>query len=160
MSLLLWILALLLIAVGIAGTLVPFLPGALLVFLGMLLGAWADGFSRVGALTLVLLAGLTALVYLLDLLGGALGARRVGAGPRAFWGAALGGLVGLFFGLPGILLGPLLGAVLGEYTVRRSLASAGRAGAGTWLGLALAAAAQIALVFTMLGVFAAAYLFD
>lgn len=156
---LLWIAAVLLVVVGIVGTVLPALPGAVLVFAGLLLAAWADGFARVGPVTLTALALLTVLVYLVDLAAGVFGARHVGASPRAAVGAALGTLVGLFFGLPGILLGPFLGAVAGEYTVRRRLGEAGRAGAGTWLGLVVAAAAKVALVFAMLGLFGAALAF-
>ncbi len=66
-------------------------------------------------------------------------------------------MVGVFFGLPGIILGPFLGAVAGELTVQRRLADASRAGAGAWLGIVLGTAARIALIFIMLGVFLAAY---
>ena len=93
-----------------------------------------------------------------DLLASALGAQRFGASPRALVGAALGALVGLFFGLPGLLLGPFLGAVAGEYSARRDLAQAGRAGVGTFLGLVFGAAAKAALALAMIGIFAAAYL--
>jgi uncharacterized protein YqgC (DUF456 family) len=153
----LWSLAILLIAVGAVGTVVPVLPGALIVFLGMLLAAWLDEFERVGPWTLAVLAILTVLVYLVDFAGGAVGAQRLGASRRAVWGAALGALIGIFFGLPGILIGPFAGAVLGEYSVQRNLRKAGKAGAGAWLGLALAAAAKIALVFVMLALFVTAY---
>jgi uncharacterized protein YqgC (DUF456 family) len=85
------------------------------------------------------------------------GALHLFSSRRAVWGAAIGTLVGLFFGLPGILLGPFLGAVAGEYTAHRQLARAGKAGAGTWLGLALGAAAKVALVFGMLALFTIAY---
>jgi len=153
----LWGLALILIAIGAIGTVVPILPGALIVFLGMLLAAWLDSFERVGPWTLAALALLTVLVYVVDLAGGAVGAERLGASRRAVWGAALGALVGMFFGLPGILIGPFAGAVLGEYTVQKDLRQAGKAGAGAWLGLALAAAAKIALVFVMLALFVTAY---
>ena len=155
---LLWLLAALLILVGLAGVVLPAVPGAILVFLGLLVAAWIDGFSRVGVPTLALLALVTAAVYAIDFVAGSFGARRLGASPRAVWGAALGAVVGLFFGLPGILLGPFLGAVAGEYTAHRQLGRAGRAGAGTWLGLALGAAAKVALVFAMLALFALAYL--
>jgi len=157
MTFFLWSLAILLIAVGAIGTVVPILPGALIVFLGMLLAAWLDNFERVGPWTLGALALLTLLVYLVDFAGGAVGAQRLGASRRAIWGAALGALVGIFFGLPGILIGPFAGAVLGEYSVQRNLREAGKAGAGAWLGLALAAAAKIALVFVMLALFVTAY---
>src|SRR5690606_19881040 len=98
---LLYILAALLVAVGLAGVILPALPGLPLVFGGMLLAAWAGDFQRIGAGTLVVLGLLTALSLAVDLLAAALGARRVGAGPLAVWGAALGALVGLAFGLPG-----------------------------------------------------------
>lgn len=155
----LWLPALILIVVGLIGVVVPVLPGAFLVFSGLLLGAWADDFARVGVPTLLLLGALTLLTYGIDFAATAFGAGRVGASRRAVIGAGLGTLVGLFFGLPGIILGPFLGAVLGEYTVRRKLGEASRAGAGTWLGLAIGAAAKAALLFLMLGLFAAAYLF-
>jgi len=93
-----------------------------------------------------------------DLLATSLGAQRAGASRQAILGAALGTVVGLFFGLPGILAGPFLGAVAGEYLARRDVAQAGRAGLGTWLGLVLGAAAKLALAFTMLALFLTAYL--
>ena len=157
MTVFLWGLAFVLIATGVIGTLVPILPGAAIVFLGMLLAAWLDGFARVGPLALIPLAAITVLVYVIDFAGGAFGAKTLGASRRATWGAFLGAIVGIFFGLAGILLGPFVGAVLGEYSVKRNLSAAGKAGAGTWFGLALAAAAKIALVFAMLALFVTAY---
>ena len=136
----------------------PALPGAPLVFLGLLLAAWIDGFQRVGWLALTLLGVLTLLSLGVDLLATSLGAQRAGASRQAILGAALGTVVGLFFGLPGILAGPFLGAVAGEYLARRDVAQAGRAGLGTWLGLVLGAAAKLALAFTMLALFLTAYL--
>jgi uncharacterized protein YqgC (DUF456 family) len=147
------VLAGLLVAVGVAGTLLPAIPGSLLIFAGLLLAAWAEGFAYVGAWTLAVIGGLTALTYAVDFIAGSLGARRFGASHRAVIGAALGALVGLFFGIPGILLGPLVGAVLGELSARRSLGEAGRAGIGTALGLAIGAAAKLALALSMVGVF-------
>ena len=68
-------------------------------------------------------------------------------------GAALGTLAGIFFGLPGILLGPFLGAVAGELTVRRDLQLASRSGVGAFIGFVLATAGKLALGFAMLGLF-------
>jgi uncharacterized protein YqgC (DUF456 family) len=150
----LWALAGLLLLLGIAGTLLPALPGPPLVFAGLLLAAWIDGFTRVGAGTLAACGVLGALTYAADFAAGALGARRMGASRRAVVGAAVGTLVGLFFGIPGLILGPFVGAVLGEYSARRSLGQAGRAGAGAWLGILLGTVARFALVCAMLGVFA------
>jgi hypothetical protein len=152
-TLLLWILAILLVLAGLAGMVLPALPGAPLLFAGLLVAAWAEDFVHVGARTLIALGVMAGLSYALDFAATALGARRFGASPRAIAGAALGTVAGLFFGLPGILLGPFLGAVAGELTARRHLPSAARAGAGAFLGLLLATAGKLALGFAMLGLF-------
>lgn len=153
-----WLVAALLVAVGAAGTIVPVLPGAPLVFLGLLAAAWRDGFERVGALPLTLIGLLAAASFAVDAAGGALGARRVGASWQALAGATLGSLIGLGFGIAGLLIGPFAGAFAGEWWARRDLRQAGRAGFGTWLGLLLAAAGKIAIVFAMVGVFALAWM--
>jgi uncharacterized protein YqgC (DUF456 family) len=154
----LWVAAVALVLAGVAGTVLPAMPGPPLVLAGLALVAWMDDFARVGGWTLVLLAVLTALTYVVDFLAGALGAKRVGASRRAIAGALIGGLVGLFFGLAGVVLGPFVGAVVGEYTVQRNLGQAGRVGVGTWVGMVLGLAARLSLVFAMIAVFATAYL--
>lgn len=158
MELLLWVLGGLAVAVGIAGTVLPALPGPTLVWIGLLLVAWSQGFARVGGWTLALLGLLALATYGIDLAASALGAKRVGASGRAIAGAALGGLVGILFGLPGLLAGPFLGAFLGELWRERDWRRAGRVGLGTSLGLALGIAAKLAVVAAMLGLFALAYL--
>ena len=152
-----WTLAVLLILVGIAGTVLPALPGAPLVFVGLLVGAWADGFQKVGWFTLVVLALLTAFTLVIDLLATRHGAQRAGASPLAVAGAVVGTLAGLFLSLPGLILGPFVGAFLGEYLARRNWRQAGRVGLGTWLGLALGSAAKLAVIFLMIGIFLTAY---
>lgn len=151
--------ALVLVLAGAAGTLLPVLPGVPLVFLGLLIAAWSDGFERVGAFPLVLLGMLTGLSLAVDAAATALGARRAGASWQALAGATAGSLVGLLFGIPGLLIGPFAGAFAGEWLARRDLRQAGRAGLGTWLGLALAAAGKIAILFAMVGIFALAWAF-
>lgn len=137
----------------------PALPGVPLIFLGLCLAAWAEGFQYVGAGTLVLLAALALLAYAVDLAAGALGARKFGASRTAVLGAAIGTVIGLFLGIPGLLLGPFVGAAVGELVARRDLLQAGRAGLGTWLGLILGAAVKLAISFSMLAVFLAARLY-
>jgi uncharacterized protein YqgC (DUF456 family) len=90
----------------------------------------------------------------IDFAASALGAQRVGAHRRAVIGAALGALVGLFFALPGILLGPFVGAAIGEFSARGSLGGAGRVGLATWLGMALGGAAKLAIALSMIALFA------
>lgn len=157
MTVLLWLLAAALVLVGLAGILLPALPGTVLIFAGLLLAAWADGFARVGAGTLVLIGLIGAVSYAVDFVAAALGAKHVGANPRAVAGAALGTLLGLFFGLPGLILGPLLGAILGELSAHRDFARAGRVGVAAWIGFVIGTAVKVALAFSMIGIFVAAF---
>ena len=123
------------------------------------LAAWADGFVRVGPVTLILLGVLTALSFAIDFAAAALGAKRVGATKYAIIGAALGTFTGIFFGLPGLLIGPFAGAVTGELLSHGRLPQAARAGMATWVGLLFGTLVKIALVCTMIGIFVAAWFF-
>jgi len=159
---LLWVLAAALVLLGLAGLVLPALPGAPLVFAGLLAGAAADDFAYVGTWALVGLGFLAALGYAVDFVAGAVGARKFGASRRAVLGAAIGAVVGALCvvfgfvaGLPGLVLGPFLGAVVGEMSEHGDLRRAGWAGFGTTLGVAFGAAAKIALSFTMVAVFVA-----
>ncbi|WP_019397806.1 DUF456 domain-containing protein [Pseudoxanthomonas sp. GW2] len=154
-----YLLAGLLMLVGLAGVVLPALPGLPLVFAGMALAAWADGFIRISGWTLAALGLLTLLSIAIDIMAGAFGARRFGAGRMAVAGTTLGTVIGLFFGLPGLLLGPFIGAVLGELWHTRHLPQAARVGAATWVGLLLGAALKLALAFAMLGLFVLAWFF-
>lgn len=153
LQILLWLVAALLIVAGFAGLILPMLPGIPLVFAGLVLLAWAENFAYVGWITLTLLGVLALLSYGVDLLAAAFGAKRFGASPRAVTGAALGALAGLFLGLPGIVLGPFVGAVIGEFSRQTTVRSAMHAGVGATLGLLFGALLKIALAFTMVGVF-------
>ena len=158
MTIVLWIVAIVLIAVGVAGTVVPAVPGVTLAFAGMVLGAWIDDFARVPVWVLVVLGLLTALTWIVDFAAAALGAKRVGTSGRAIAGAAVGTLAGVFTGLWGLVFMPLVGAAIGEYSAQRDLRRAGKVGVATWLGLLLGTAVKIAIVFTMVGIFVTALL--
>jgi uncharacterized protein len=157
---LLWyIVAALLILAGLAGTILPALPGLPLMFAGMFLAAWADGFRQISGWTLGVLAVLTLVSIGVDVLATTLGARRVGASKLAMLGAAIGTLVGgIVFSLPGLILGPFIGAVTGELINGKRLHEASKVGVGTWIGLALGTALKLALAFAMLGIFVFALL--
>ena len=157
MTVLLWSLAAVFVLAGIAGTFLPVLPGVPLVFAGLLLGAWIDGFQQVGWVTLAVLALLTVFSLVIDFLVSAGGARKMGASRSALLGATAGMVVGLFFGPFGLILGPFIGAFAGEYLAGRDLRQAGKAGLGTWLGLLGGIAVKLALCVAMVGIFAAAY---
>ena len=148
-----WIVATLLVVGGLVGTILPAMPGVPMVFAGLLLAAWITDFEPAGVGTIAVLGILTALAWLLDFLAAAMGAKQLGASPRAFWGAMFGAIVGIFFGLPGIILGPFLGAVIAELSGGRGMADAGRAGMGAWIGTVVGAAAKLAIAFTMVGFF-------
>jgi len=158
-TILLLVLAALLVIAGLVGMVSPALPGPVLLFAGLWMAAWAEGFVHVGAGTVIALAVMAAIAMILDSVAGAFGARRYGASGRAMLGAALGGLVGIFFGLPGLLLGPFIGALLGELSMRRDLPTASRAGWGATVGLLLGIAAKMALGIAMLGLFVLVRLF-
>lgn len=152
-ALILWILSAVLTVTGLAGMLMPLIPGAPLLFLGLLFGAWADNFQYVGLWTLLLLALLTVLTYLIEFFAAALGAQKYGGSRRAMWGAVLGGFIGIGFSIPGIILGPFVGAVLGELSLQRTLDQASRAGFGTVVGMALGIAGKLAIGLAMIGLF-------
>lgn len=151
----LWmILSGLLVLAGIVGLVLPAFPGTIFIFLGFLLAAWAEDFAYIGLGTLSALGVMALMIYAVDFIAGALGAKRFGASTRAIIGASLGAIVGLFFGIPGVLLGPFIGAVLGELSVQRDLMAVGKAGIGATVGLVLGVAAKLALALSMVGLFA------
>ena len=155
----LYIIAAILVLVGLAGIIVPALPGIPLIFAGMLLAAWTDGFDKVGAWTLAALGVLTLLSVAVDFWATAVGARRVGASRLAIIGAILGTFAGLFFGPLGLFVGPFAGAMAGELLHGRRLDAGGqshatRVGFGTWMGIVFGIALKLMLAFAMLGLFA------
>ncbi|MDP9140383.1 MAG: DUF456 domain-containing protein [Pseudomonadota bacterium] len=154
---LLWLAVLALVAIGLAGAVIPALPGMPLLFAGLWLGAWIDGYARVGTTTLIVLGVIVALAMTIDFIASALGAKKVGASPQAIWGSVIGSIVGMFFGLPGIILGPFVGAVLGELSARKNMTQAANVGFATWMGLLFGTLAKLALSLVMLGIFAFAY---
>ena len=155
----LWILAALLMVAGIAGTVLPALPGTVLILAGIVLGAWIDDFVHVGTVPLVVVTVLAVLAWVLDYVAGLMGAQQVGASRQALVGAALGTVVGLFMGLVGVLFMPLVGAAVGEYMARRDQRHALKVGVATWLGMLVGMLAKIVLGFMMVGVFLAALWF-
>lgn len=155
---LLWLASAALIVAGIAGTVLPALPGTALVLAGIVLGAWIGGFARVGTWTIGAVAALAVLAWILDYVAGLLGAKRAGASPQALWGAAIGTVAGLFMGLVGVLFMPLVGAAIGEFVARRDHRDAARIGVATWLGLMAGLLAKVVIAFVMTGIFVVALL--
>jgi uncharacterized protein len=155
---LLWTLSVALILVGLAGTVLPALPGTAFVLGGIVLGAWIDDFTRVGTTTLVVVGVLAVLAWVLDYVAGLLGAKKAGASRQALIGAAVGTVVGLFMGIVGVLFMPLVGAAVGEYIARRDEKNAVKVGVATWLGIMAGLLAKVVIAFMMVGIFIGALL--
>lgn len=153
----LWLVAVVLVIVGLAGVVLPAVPGTVLIFAGLWLAAWGDHFTRVSAGTIVALGIVAAATYGVDMAMMALGMKRLGTSRRAMAGAAIGMTAGLFFGLPGLIVGPFAGAVLGELTAHGDLNRAGRAGIAAWIGFAIGTVVKVGLAFMMIGIFVAAW---
>jgi hypothetical protein len=160
MAALLWLIAGVLVVAGIIGTMVPVLPGSVLIFAGLLMAAWIDGFEKVGWVPLTVLGVLTALTFLADIVATGAGTKIAGASKQAVIGSTIGTVVGMFFGIVGIFVGPFAGAAAGEFLAKRDLVRAGKVGYGTLFGLVLGAATKIALALAMVGVFVTAYLVE
>ena len=115
-------------------------------------------FAKIPVWVIVFLGLLAAFSILFDFLAGTWGAKRCGASKAAVWGAFIGTIVGLFFGIPGIILGPFVGAVVGQLASGSRVEHAARVGVGAWMGLLIGTAIKLATAFMMLGTFALALL--
>lgn len=130
-----WLFAILLMAVGLIGTLLPVVPGAIIIFGAALVHQIMLGSEKsLGWWNIAALALLTLLSYALEFGAGYFGAKRFGATKWGAFGALVGGIAGLFFPFPGLIVGPIVGAFAGEFVAGKRLVSAGRAGWGTLLG--------------------------
>ena len=156
---LLWAMSALLIVAGLAGTVLPALPGTAFVLAGIVLGAWIDDFTRVPVWVVGVCSVLAVLAWVLDYVAGLMGARRAGASKQALIGAAVGTVVGLFMGLVGVLFMPLVGAAVGEYLARKDQRQALSVGVATWLGIMAGLLAKVVLACMMIGIFVIALLF-
>jgi uncharacterized protein len=154
---LLYVVAAVLIIVGLIGAIMPALPGIPLIFGGIWLIAGVDHYQHLGPGWLLAVAGVGAAGLTLDLFGGALGAKRVGASKQAVWGALAGTVIGVFFGLPGLLFGAFFGAVLGELSAGTSVLRSAQVGVSTWVGLIFGSIIKLVSSVTMLALFGAGW---
>jgi hypothetical protein len=158
MDIALYLLAALLMIGGLAGNILPALPGIPMIFGGIWLAAAVDGYQRVGTGWLVAIGVLGAFGVLVDFMAGVLGAKRVGASKMALWGATLGTVIGMFFGLIGLALGPFVGALAGELAAGNSVLRSTHVGIGTWLGLLFGTLVKLVISLVMIGLFGFAML--
>ncbi len=130
------ILALLFFVAGIAGTVLPVLPGAPLILIGIIVYGLFAGFEGMSWWFFLLQAVAVGLTFLIDYAANVWGVRRFGGGTAAVWGSIIGLLLGLILlGPLGIIIGPFIGAVLGELFRQQPLQKAIRAGFGSLVGL-------------------------
>ncbi len=158
MDIALYLLAALLMLGGLAGNILPALPGIPMIFGGIWLAAAVDGYQRVGTGWLLAIGALGVFGVAVDFIAGAAGAKRVGASRTALWGATLGTIVGMFFGLAGLVLGPFVGALGGELASGNSVLRSTHVGIGTWLGLLFGTLVKLVISLLMIGLFGFAML--
>jgi len=157
MDILWWSLTVVLMLAGLAGTVVPLVPGTVLILAGAVLHRVGLGPEHsVGWITLTVLTGLMLLSQALDFLSGTLGAKYFGATRWGLIGGIVGGVVGLFFNLPGLILGPLVGVLLGELVGGQKLIPATKSTWGTLLGTTAGMVAKLLIAVLMIGWFVAA----
>jgi uncharacterized protein YqgC (DUF456 family) len=158
MEIALYLLAAALILGGLAGAVLPMLPGIPMIFGGIWLAAAVDGYRHLGTGWLLAIGALGVLGVLVDFVAGAMGAKRIGASPRALWGATVGTVIGMFLGIPGLILGPFVGALLGELSAGTRVLRSAHVGAGTWIGLLAGTLVKLVISFLMVGLFGLAML--
>ena len=111
-----FVVALLIMVLGLVGCVFPLLPGPAIIWLGALFYAWSTGFQSMGWITLVALAAIALAASTSDVWVGAAGQRRAGASIWSTLGSTIGGIIGLFiFAIPGMLIGSILGALLPDW---------------------------------------------
>jgi uncharacterized protein len=152
---LIWVaIALIIMLIGLVGTVLPFLPGIILVYAGYLIYGFATGWKAYGAVTMVGWGIITGLVLLLDFYAGTLGAKRYGASRYGVWGSLIGGLAGgVTAGLPGLILGPFIGAIAGELWAGGSGREALRSARGSLVGFVAGSLVKVAVGIVMIGTF-------
>jgi uncharacterized protein len=139
--------------IGLIGTMVPGIPGAPLILAAAVGHKLYFQDASLSWLALAMMLLLTVLSLFLDFLASVLGAKKMGATWRGMLGAIMGAMVGLFFSLPGIILGPIIGAFLFELAAGREWKESARAGAGAMVGLLLGAVAKVVCCVMMIAVF-------
>jgi uncharacterized protein YqgC (DUF456 family) len=154
MELLCWLITIVLFAVGLIGTIVPILPGTTIILAAAVIHRIMLGPEKsVGWRTLSILIVLTLATYALDFLGGYFGAKYFGATRWGALGAIVGALAGLFFGILGLFVGPVIGAVAAEFIGGKRMIEAGRAGWGSLLGNLAGMVGKLLIALAMIAVF-------
>jgi uncharacterized protein YqgC (DUF456 family) len=144
---------LLVMLAGFIGSIVPLLPGPPLILIAALGHRLWFGQHGASVAVLIFLTVLTVAALVLDHFASVYGAKRFGATWRGLTGAFVGGVVGIFFSIPGIIIGPFLGAMLFEMLGGYKIDKASHAGVGATLGVFAGILGKCAVSVVMMGVF-------
>lgn len=144
-----WFGAIVLIVAGLAGTIVPAIPGLPMIAGAAILIGWIDHWQRVGAWTIGIVVVLAVIGVIVDSVAQTAGAQKAGASRAGIIGSVIGTFVGMFMGLVGIFVMPFVGAVIGEFWAKRDLIHAGKVGIATWIGMIVGTAVKVALALVM-----------
>lgn len=146
------IIVFLLMFLGLAGIVLPILPGPLLSWIGFFLYAWSHHFEKISVLTTLIFLGFVLLLGILDYILPIIGAKKYKTSRKGIFGAGLGLFLGvLFFGSLGIILGPFLGTLLGEVSDKKDVLGAIKSARSTIIGVLISAFAKVVLIFIMTG---------
>ncbi len=148
----LWIIAIALIVVGLVGTVVPVIPGLVMIFAGSWLAAWIDNYQNISITALIIIAVLAIIGILMDWIGQSLGAKKAGASKLGIIGCFIGTVCGILVGIWGIIFMPLLGAAIGEFIDRQDMIKSGKVGLATWVAMIVTIVVKLAIAFTMVGI--------
>ncbi len=147
-------LSILTMAVGLAGTVIPMLPGIPLIYLGYIIYGIATSWQNYGQDAMIFWGVVTVLSVLLDYYAGALGAKKYGASKAGVWGAIIGGILGIIFlGFIGIIVGPILGALAAELLAGKAPKEALKSGWGSFIGFLAGSLFKVIIGFIMIGTF-------
>ena len=154
MELFWWLFTIVLFAVGLIGTVLPIIPGTTIILAAAVVHRMMLGAEKsIGWRSIALLLLLTLATYALDFLGAYFGAKYFGATKWGMYGAILGALAGLFFGIIGLFVGPVIGALAGEFIAGKKMIDAGRAGWGSLLGNLAGMIGKLVIALIMITIF-------
>jgi uncharacterized protein len=154
MELLWWLIAIVLMAAGLLGTILPVFPATTVILFAAIVHRIMLGPAKsIGWRAIIALLLLTLISYALDFVSGYWGARRFGASKWGMLGATIGAIVGIFFGIIGLFIGPVIGAIAGEFVAGKKMISAGRAGWGSLLGTLGGMIGKLLIALAMIVIF-------
>jgi hypothetical protein len=149
-----WFAAIVVMAIGLIGTILPVVPGTTIILAAAIVHRIMTGAENgLGWFAIGILVVLTAMSYALDFFAGLIGAKRFGATRWGVIGAVVGGIAGIFTGFITLLVLPIVGAVIGEMIGGKRLVDAGKAGWGTLLGNLAGMIGKLAIGLAMIVVF-------